>query len=33
VKVLRFLAEGIAEGLTFSALFCALGVLALYLAS
>jgi hypothetical protein len=29
---LRFVAEGIAEGLTFSALFCVLGVLTLYLA-
>ena len=30
--LVRFLAEGIAEGLTFSAAFCVLGVLTLYLA-
>lgn len=29
---LRFVVQGIAEGLTFSALFCVLGVLTLYLA-
>ena len=33
MRPLRFVVEGIAEGLTFSVLFCALGVLALKLVS